>query len=208
MVHVKICGITNVRDARMCVRLGADALGFNLYPRSPRYVKKERVKAIVASLPPFVTPVGLFVDEDSGEVQRTCEFCGLQVAQLHGSESPRYLDSLRHLIRIKAVRLATESDLRRLPRYRAEAYLLDACVPGKLGGTGKTFNWEWAQEARKYGPIILAGGLHPDNVAEAVRVAKPYAVDVATGVEFEPGKKNKILVGEFIRRAKAADITC
>ena len=206
MVRVKICGITNVRDARMCVRLGADALGFNFYRRSPRYLKPERVKAIVASLPPLITCVGVFVDEDRTEVQRLCEFCGLHAAQLHGSETPRYLDSLRRMVRIKALRLTSERDLRQLPRFRAEAYLLDAYVPGKPGGTGETFNWEWAQEARKYGPIILAGGLTPENVVEAARVAKPYAVDVASGVESHPGEKDKTRVEDFIRLAKTADL--
>jgi len=162
MVRVKICGITNVHDARMAVRLGADALGFNFYPRSPRYQKPARVKAIVASLPPFVSAVGVFVDETPEEVMRICKMCGLAAAQLHGDESPS---------RVEAVR-------------------------------GETFNWNIAREARQFGPIILAGGLTPENVADAIRIADPYCVDVASGVESAPGEKDKTLVTEFIRRAK------
>ena len=204
MVKVKICGITNVRDARAAVRLGADAVGFNFYPHSPRYIKKERARAILAALPPFVTAVGLFVDESPDVIRDTCECVGLDTIQLHGAESPRVLHSLPRFKRIKAIRVKSEKDITRLPRYQVEAYLLDAFVAGTPGGTGVTFNWGLARDAQRYGPIILAGGLTPDNVAEAIRVAAPYAVDVATGVEKEPGVKNRDLMAAFIRNAKLA----
>jgi phosphoribosylanthranilate isomerase len=204
MVKVKICGITNPKDARAAAHLGADALGFNFVKGSHRCVSKERARAIIASLPPFVTPVAVFADEELREVLAVCEFCGIQTVQLHGREPPRYLAELPHLRRIKAIRLRTESDLRTLSRYTCDAFLLDAYVPGEIGGTGQTFNWEWARQAGTQGPIILAGGLNPDNVVEAVEVARPYAVDVASGVESAPGEKNRKLMAQFISRAKSA----
>lgn len=202
MVKVKICGITNVRDARAAVRMGADALGFNFYPRSPRYIKKERARAILAALPPFVCAVAVFVDEDPDEVLAICEYVGIDTVQLHGDERPRVFQALSRLKRIKAVRVRSEKDIARLPRYAAEAYLLDAYVAGVPGGTGQAFNWAFAREAQRHGPVILAGGLTPENVAEAVRVVSPYAVDVASGVEKEPGVKDRGLMEQFILRAK------
>jgi len=204
MVRVKICGITNVRDARAAARLGADALGFNFFKGSVRYVRPARAKAIVAALPPFVSKVGVFVDEDPEIINEICQVCGLDAAQLHGDETPRYVEAVRGVDRIKAIRVATARDVARCRRYRAEAFLLDAQVPGKPGGTGESFNWELAREARQFGPIILAGGLTPENVEEAIETASPYAVDVASGVEVEPGKKDKRAMSEFILRAKGA----
>jgi len=202
MVKVKICGITSARDGRTAARLGADALGFNFVPSSPRCVTKERARAILAALPPLVTPVGVFADQEVELVREICAFCGIQTVQLHGSESPAYLSRLPHLKRIKALRVRVQGDLRLLSRYTCEAYLLDAFVPDQLGGTGKTFNWEWVRGSRADGPVILSGGLTPENVGDAVRIARPYAVDVASGVESEPGKKDRALVAEFIVRAK------
>jgi phosphoribosylanthranilate isomerase len=203
MVRVKICGITNVRDARLAARLGADALGFNFYPESPRYIRPARAKAIIAALPPFVTTVGVFVNEDPGDVMEICRLAGLDAAQLHGDETPAILDAVHGVRRIKAIRVKTEKDVALCRRYRTEAYLLDAYVPGQPGGTGETFHWEFAREAAAFGPIILAGGLTPENVAEAVSVVQPYAVDVASGVESEPGVKDRQRMEEFILRAKA-----
>ena len=203
MVRVKICGITNVRDARLAARLGADALGFNFYERSARYVRPERAKAIIAALPPFVTTVGVFVDEEPERVMEIAAMCELDAVQLHGAEPPRAVHAIRGVRRIKALRVRDERDIELCRRYRVEAYLLDAFVPGEMGGTGHTFNWHLAREANEFGPIILAGGLTPDNVAEAISVARPYAVDVASGVESEPAKKDKDLMEAFIRAAKA-----
>ena len=207
MVKVKICGITNPKDGRMAARLGADALGFNFYRRSARYVTPERARAILAALPPFITPVGVFVNEAPDRVLEICEFVGLDTAQFHGDERPRDLQGLSRLKRIKAVRVGSERDIQRLGLYPVEAYLLDACVPGKLGGTGEAFNWELAREAHPHGPIILAGGLTPENIEEAIQAAEPYAVDVASGVEIEPGVKDRDLMEEFIRRAKGFGVT-
>ena len=206
MVKVKICGITNPKDARLAARLGADALGFNFVASSPRCVTKERALAIIESLPPFVTPVGVFMDHDPETVRGICDFCGIQTVQLHGNEKPSMLGRLTNLRRIKAFRLQKQEDIRRLSRYTCEAYLLDTYVHGVPGGTGATFNWEWAREASSYGPIVVAGGLTPENVAEAVRIARPYGVDVAGGVESEPGKKDRDLMAVFIAMAKGAMI--
>lgn len=199
-----MCGITNPNDARTAARFGADALGFNFVPASKRFVPKERARAIIASLPPFVTPVAVFANETADNVLEICDFCGIQTVQLHGEEPPSYLSRLARLKRIKVIRVSAESDLRQLARYTAcEAFLLDTFVPDLLGGTGKTFNWEWARAASQQGPIILAGGLTPENVGEAVRIAQPYAVDVASGVESAPGKKDRRLMAEFIINAKS-----
>jgi len=203
MIYVKICGITNVHDARLAARTGADALGFNFFRGSPRYVKPERAKAIIAALPPFVTTVGVFVDEDPDEITGICRFCHLDAAQMHGDELPSQVDRVRGVRRIKAIRVRDERDVMRCRRYHVEAFLLDAHVPGLAGGTGETLNWELARDAQPYGPIILAGGLNPDNVEEAIRTAAPYAVDVASGVESAPGVKDREAMTEFILRAKA-----
>ncbi|HHT9120437.1 MAG TPA: phosphoribosylanthranilate isomerase [Candidatus Hypogeohydataceae bacterium YC41] len=202
MVKVKICGITSLRDARMVVELGADALGFVFAP-SPRQVSPEKTKNIIKKLPPFVTPVGVFVDEEIEKVLDIATYTGLKAVQFHGREGPKYVEGIKGKFwAIKAVRMRTGRDLMKLRKYKAHAFLLDSYEKGRLGGTGKTFPWELAREARELGTIILAGGLNPENVQVAIRIAKPYAVDVSSGVESSPGRKDKQLVKEFIRAAK------
>jgi len=205
MVYVKICGLTNVRDARLAARLGANALGFNFVKESPRYIRPERARAIIAALPPFVTTVGVFVNQPPEEVTGICRLCHLDAAQLHGDEPPSRVAQVRGVGRIiKGVRIRSGSDIALCSRYHVDAFLLDAYVPGKRGGTGETFNWELARDAGRFGPIILAGGLSPENVEDAIQTAAPYAVDVASGVESAPGKKNKDLMAEFIVRVKSS----
>lgn len=206
MVRVKICGLTNVKDARVAARLGADALGFNFYKPSPRYIKPEMARAVIAALPPFVSAVGIFVNADIERVNKIARMCGLDAVQLSGEEPPREVDRVRGVQRIKGIRVRDVQDIALCRRYRVDAYLLDAFVPGQHGGTGETFNWELAREAHEFGPIILAGGLTPDNVAQAVATVRPYAVDVASGVEAAPGIKDKELMDAFIRRAKGTDM--
>lgn len=206
MVRVKICGITSAGDAMAAVAAGADALGFNFFGPSPRYIEPERAHAIRVSLPPFVATVGVFVDEDPEKVNRICRDCGLQYAQLHGHESPRRAARVKAAHVIKAIRVREEKDLKELGRYDAAAYLLDAYVPNLPGGTGQTFDWELARRAASRGKVILAGGLTPDNVAVAVAAARPYAVDVASGVEEEPGVKSRKLVTNFVRAAKSVEL--
>ncbi len=202
MVRVKICGITNVKDARTAARLGADALGFNFFRGSPRYIRPERARAIIAALPPFVVNVGVFVDEEPERILELCAQCHLDAVQMHGDEAPRLVHAVTGLRRIKALRIADARDVALCRRYRVDAYLLDARVPGEYGGTGKTFNWELAREAAAFGPVILAGGLTPENVGEAIAAAQPYAVDAASGIERAPGEKDRDRMAEFIRRAK------
>jgi len=200
-MRVKICGITNSEDAQAAVEYGADALGF-VFAKSPRQVTKEQARDIVKYLPPFVSPVGVFVDEKADMIKEICDFCGIHTVQLHGSESPLYLNDLRGYKIIKAFRVKAEDDLEPLANYSPHAFLLDSYVKGVMGGTGVSFKWEIARQAHKYGTIILSGGLTPENVKEAIQMVKPYAVDVSSGVESSPGKKDTLLVKRFIMNAK------
>jgi len=201
MVRVKICGLTNLEDALLAAALGADALGFIFYPPSPRSVEAEAAKNIIAQLPPLVTTVGVFVDEAAATVQELAARVGLDWLQLHGRETPEYC---RHLGRrlIKAFRIREEDSLTGLGAYQGvvQALLLDTYKKGQVGGTGETFNWTLAQKAKPYGPIILAGGLTPENVAQAIMTAQPQAVDVASGVEAAPGKKDPEKLKAFFRK--------
>jgi len=204
MVHVKICGITSLEDAQAAVDAGVDALGFVFYPPSPRYVTPEQAAQIIQRLPPFVTTVGLFVDVALDTVNETAARCGLDRIQLHGRETPEFCRQVTRPV-IKAFRIKNAESLVHLPGYRVSAYLLDAYVKGGLpGGTGASFAWKLAAQARPYGPVILAGGLTPENVEAAIVQTRPYGVDVSTGVEHAPGIKDHQRVREFIARAKAA----
>ena len=201
MIRVKICGITNIEDALMAVEAGADALGFVFFKGSPRFISPEQAAAIIRRLPPFVQTVGLFVNEKPATVNSVADKCGLDIVQLHGEESPEYCHDVKRRI-IKAFRVKDASSLDDISNYQAAAALLDAWSPSAHGGTGTTFNWDIAAKAASSRPIILAGGLTPDNVAEAIAVVKPYAVDVSSGVESAPGKKDAGLVSRFIRSCK------
>lgn len=201
MVKVKICGITSLDDALAAVDAGADALGFVFYERSPRNLNPMQASAIIAKLPPFVQTVGLFVNEEAERVNWTADFCGLDLVQLHGDEEPEYCRDVRRRV-IKAFRVQDMESITPLRTYPVAGYLLDAWCPDCYGGTGKTFNWEVAAAAREFGPVILAGGLTPDNVRGAAEQVRPYAVDVSSGVESAPGKKDAEKVREFIRNAK------
>ncbi len=201
MVRVKICGITNPDDALMAVEAGADALGFVFFPGSPRCVSPELAEAIIRSLPPFVQTVGLFVNEGVETVNLVADRCGLDLVQLHGEETPDYCAAVRRRV-VKAFRVRDESSLDELPNYRVAAPLLDAWSPTAHGGTGTTFNWEIAARAAASRDIVLAGGLTPENVAGAIAAVRPYAVDVSSGVESAPGKKDAGLVSRFIRSCK------
>lgn len=201
--RVKICGITTLEDARHAVACGADALGFVFYPKSPRFVDPERVRRIVAGLPPLVTTVGLFVNEDPAKIGEIVACCGLNVIQLHGDETPGQCSFPPYRV-VKAVRLTAGADLATLADYPVSALLLDACVPGQFGGTGQRCDWETAARVAEGHRVILAGGLKPDNVTEAVRRVRPYGVDVSSGVERHPGQKDPEKVARFIRLAKEA----
>ena len=202
MVKVKICGNTNLDDAMAAVQAGADALGFVFYAKSPRAVDSKTAAEIISRLPPFVVPVGVFVNEDLSVVRRIMEECNIPLAQLHGEESPQYCAELGRSV-IKAIRIRDSRDLERMAGYQVSGFVLDAFVEGTPGGTGVTIDWDLAAQAQMLGPIILAGGLTPDNVLEAVRQVRPYAVDVTSGVEASPGKKDHAKVQAFITNAKS-----
>jgi phosphoribosylanthranilate isomerase len=199
---VKICGITRLDDALAAVRLGADALGFNFWPRSKRYLPPGEARAIVRRLPSFVTAVGVFVDPTREEVLRAADQSGIAVAQLHGDEPPELCASLPLPV-LKAIRVAGAHALSALASYEVQGFLLDTPTVG-YGGSGQTFDWELAAEVARELPIVLAGGLGPENVAEAVRIVHPWAVDVASGVERAPGVKDPERMRLFIDRAKEA----
>ncbi len=202
MVKVKICGNTNLDDAMAAVQAGADAVGFVFYAQSPRAVDPKTAAEIISRLPPFVVPVGVFVNEEPSGVRRIMKECKIPLAQLHGDESPTYCDELGCPV-IKAIRIRDGHDLERMAAYRVSGFVLDAFVEGKPGGTGVTIDWDLAAQAQVLGPIILAGGLTPDNVLEAVRQVRPYAVDVTSGVEASPGKKDHAKVRAFIANVKS-----
>ncbi len=213
-MRVKVCGITNAADAASAVEAGADAIGLN-FATGPRRIDVAVAGEIVREIPPFVTVVALFVDDRRERIGMVCEQLGIHTVQLHGSESVEYVAGLSHLNVIKAFRVANANFATDVRPYVAECpwlrgVLLDAYVPTAPGGTGRTFCWEWVETARSRGqtdgwpPIILAGGLTAENVADAIGVVRPYAVDVASGVEAEPGKKDPEKVAAFIANAKAA----
>lgn len=205
-VKVKICGITNASDALAAAEAGADALGFMFYDKSPRHVSVRQAAEIIHGLPPFVMKVGVFVDAPEDLVMRAIGDCGLNLLQFHGDESPEYCAQFA-LMSMKAFRMRDSESLKLLSEYATDAWLLDGFVADKLGGTGEQFNWDLAIEAKKAGRLIfLAGGLTPENVAEAVRKVQPYGVDVSSGVEAEPGRKDHAKVREFIRAAKGVEI--
>lgn len=205
--RVKICGIMNPDDAAAAVGAGADAVGFVLYRKSPRYVEPQMVKAIVASLPPLVVPVGVFVNEEPKVVRDLMDSCGLALAQLHGDESAGYCETLGRPV-IKAIGIKDRASLLALAEYKGRAQvrglLLDAFAPDTYGGTGQTINWTIAAEIAKSMTVILAGGLTPENVAAAVAAVRPYAVDVSSGVETSPGQKDHGRIVAFVQAAKLA----
>lgn len=201
-VKVKICGITSREDAWAAVDAGADALGFMLYEDSPRRVNYAEVAAITRDLPPFVSRVGVFVNATEEFILRAAA-CGLDTLQFHGHETSAFCARFT-LKTIKAFRIQDASSLEAMAGYSTHAWLLDSYVPGKEGGTGATFNWEIAalavQQSRR---IILAGGLKPENVAAAVKQVRPYGVDVSSGVEVRPGKKDAAKLRDFIAAARS-----
>lgn len=200
-VRVKICGITNRRDAELAAEAGADALGFIFVPDTPRYVDSDTARGIIKDLSPWITPVGVFADHPIEEVERLMHHCGFLTIQLHGLESPEYCRSLTGSV-IKAFRVGGSQGLPDLQAYRVQAYLLDTFVEGRVGGTGKTFPPELATRAKAFGHVIVSGGLTPGNVAQVIRKVGPYGVDVSSGVEVEPGRKDPQKVRDFVARVR------
>ncbi len=201
---VKICGITNLADAQAAVEAGADAIGFIFYEKSPRFVTIEQAAEISKQLTSFIMRVGVFVNAPEEFVLRAISEVGLTMLQFHGHEKPEYCTQFG-LMSMKAFPMRNEESLKKISDYQTDAYLLDAYMENQLGGTGKTFNWDLAVEAQKFGkPIFLSGGLTPENVAGAIKKVQPFAVDVSSGVESSPEKKDDAKVKAFISAAKSA----
>ncbi len=202
---IKICGITRVEDGLEAAALGADALGFMFHERSARHVTTAAAAAISRELPRGILRVGVFVNATAERIEAAVEECGLNLAQLHGSETPEFCAGIRGAPVVKAFRVADEKSLAELKRYRTAYWLLDSYVPGAEGGTGRVFNWPLARAARGLGtPFWLAGGLEAGNVADAIRQARSDGVDVSSGVESEPGRKDRAKMKAFIEAARAA----
>lgn len=196
---VKICGITRLPDALAAVEAGADALGFMFYEGSKRNLSPAAAAAIIRALPPFVAKVGVFVNASSETVRAVVAECGLDTLQFHGEETPEFCRQFAPLKVIKAFRIQDAASLKPLPDFAVDAWLLDSYVAGQRGGTGERFNWELAAQAKELGrPVILAGGLTPENVADAVQQVWPFGVDVSSGVETAPGQKDAGLVQRFV----------
>jgi phosphoribosylanthranilate isomerase len=206
LTRIKICGITRWEDAQLSVELGAAALGFNFYPRSPRYIDPAMARMMILKLPPLVTAVGIFADETNDEAVAGAAIAArVNVVQLHGPRLPRLDGALRGFPRIRAITVKEGFRAEALRDLEGDAFLLDAFDAKLLGGTGKPFNWELARESRRFGTIILAGGLTPENVGQAIRKVRPFAVDVASGVEDAPGIKNVGKLRSFFQEVKRAD---
>jgi phosphoribosylanthranilate isomerase len=207
MTRVKICGIREFEDARDAVLLGAHAIGLNFYPNSPRYIEPSNAAEIIERLPPFVTIVGIFVNHpDPQSLEDFAVSLGLHAVQLHGNETPDYCSMIQRVKVIKAFRVDSHFRVDTLRNYGSRTFLLDACSPDQFGGTGKPFNWDMAFGANAFGSIVIAGGLTPDNVSEVVSSLHPFGVDVASGVESKPGRKDYEKMRRFIEAVQRADV--
>lgn len=204
-VKVKICGLTNAEDAAVAVEAGADAVGFVFHKKSPRCADMAVVKAIVKELPPFVLPIGVFVNEDAKVVREVMDSCGLALAQLHGDETAAYCEQLGRPM-LKAIRLRDRHSFLALAEFQGRAgvrgFLVDAFSPDAYGGTGQVADWSLAAEAAAVTRILLAGGLTPENVAHAIEQVRPYGVDVSSGVEASPGRKDHEKVRAFVQAVR------
>jgi len=206
MVRIKICGITKPEDAKLCADLGAHAIGLNFYEASPRCLTPFAASELIRRLPPFVAPVGVFVNWAPAPIVALCKALRLAAAQLHGDETTQVVDAVaRRLPVIKALPVGQGAAAPDFSRFRgASAFLLDSALSGQYGGSGITGNWHAARASAQTQRIILAGGLTPENVAEAIRIVRPYAVDVTSGVEQRPGKKDPVKLRAFFEEANRA----
>ncbi len=206
MTFVKICGITNLEDALAAVECGADALGFNFYERSPRYIEAAAARQIIAQLPDSVLTVGVFVNETTEAVEAIANEADVKALQLHGDESPGYCMAFGGWFVIKALAVSDTFDVQRIKVYDVGAILLDASHPSLRGGTGKVADWSVAQRANELGKrIVLAGGLGPENVQDAIATVKPYGVDACSGLEAAPGKKDHERLKSFMEAIRAGE---
>jgi len=208
MTKVKMCGITQWEDAGYAAELGADALGFVFYAKSPRYVQPVLASEIIRKLPPFIATVGVFVDNSVSEIEQIAGECNLSTVQLHGRESPDFCEQIARgpFKVIKAFRVEGSLLPPQITHYQVDAILLDTYQAGLPGGTGKVFSWQVAQEAKAYGKIILAGGLNADNIEKAIETVRPYAVDVSSGIEVRPGVKSRQQMAQFMKKVKGLSL--
>jgi phosphoribosylanthranilate isomerase len=204
MIQVKICGITNTEDALCAAQNGAVAVGFIFYPLSPRYIQPEKAREIIDKLPRDLVKVGVFVNETAEEVKRIFDDCGLDMLQLHGDESPDYCRQFSAKLVIKALELKNEEDVKTASNYDVAAILVDSRHAGLYGGTGKKSNWDMADLISQ--PLILSGGLNEDNVIEALQTCAPAALDINSGVEERPGKKDSAKIARVMQIIKTGDI--
>lgn len=205
MTEVKICGITNKEDALFAASCGAAALGFIFYPSSPRYIKPENAIKIIRALPDEVIKVGVFVNETPTEIKRVMKHCALDMLQLHGDESPAFCCQFPASIMIKAVELKNDDDLSQALSYDVAAILVDSRQAGLYGGTGKKANWELARRVKNEKPLILSGGLNEENIAQALKIVAPAALDINSGVEESPGKKDHTKLTRLFDIIRTAD---
>lgn len=209
MTQVKICGITNLEDALISAGFGADAIGFNFYSKSPRYVEPNGVRVIVEQLPANILTIGVFVDANIDLIREVVQTARLGAVQLHGNETPELAKVLQETLErpvIKAFRVSNDFKAEKVLQFDVDAILLDAYSPKMYGGTGETFDWEIARQVRRIFPkMYLAGGLSPDNVRQAITEVSPFAVDVSSSLESSPGKKDPELLKRFIAEAKHND---
>ena len=202
-IKVKICGITQYDDAKIAVSVGVDALGFNFYPKSPRYINPRKARDIIRRLPPFIAKVGVFVNEKASAITAVVKETGIDTVQLHGSEPPSLCAELSTAV-IKAFAVGPDFDLASLDKYTVNGYLLDTWSESLAGGTGRSFDWSIAKQATRYHHnIILAGGLGPTNIVEALETVQPYAVEFNSGVEIKPGIKNPRKMRDAVAVVKA-----
>lgn len=204
--RIKVCGITTQEDARFAAAAGADGLGFIFVEQSPRLVEPDTVRAITGHLPPFVDRIGVFVDQEMEVVEEIIHYCGLTLVQLHGAETPEYCKKISCKV-IKSFAIGSRAESEALAAYAdvASGFLLDTYHKDKAGGTGMTFNWGMVEQVKPPGPVILAGGLNPENIGEAVLRVKPFAVDVNSGVEYQPGRKDPDKLKLFVNKVRKAD---
>lgn len=206
MTQVKVCGITNEEDALCAAKLGAAALGFIFYPSSPRNINPEDARKIVSVLPDELVRVGVFVNEKAAEIKRVMKYCGLDTIQLHGDETPAYCRQFSTYRVIKAVELKKDDDFNHASSYDVAAILVDSRHAGLYGGTGKKANWELACRIKNKKPLILSGGLNEDNITQAIKDVAPHALDINSGVELKPGKKDHAKMARIFDIIRHADV--
>jgi phosphoribosylanthranilate isomerase len=205
VTQVKICGMTNKDDSLFAAGCGATALGFIFYPPSPRYITPENARKIISAMPDEVVKVGVFVNEKTEGIKKVMEYCALDMIQLHGDESPELCRQFSSSIVIKAVHLKNDDDLNKARCYSVAAILADSRHAGLYGGTGKKADWELAIALKKKMPLILSGGLNEGNIAEAMQTVAPAALDLNSGVEESPGKKDHAKLARIFDIVRAAD---